>query len=374
MFRVALRCLVHERGKLIAALAGVAFATSLVLAQTGMYVGFRSMSTSVIERVGGDLWVMARGTELLDFGDTLSAGTRAAVVAHPCVADARGVVFAWTTVRKPSGGIDNVQMIGFEPGSPRALPWSLAEGLPSDLHAPMRVAIDVSNLERLQIPRPAIGQELRIGDQTAYVGALTTGIRSFTVVPYVFAEARTAQRLVGLAPDRFTFWSLDLRDPACKADVIAAIERNPDLEVHSFAKFKGMTADYWVLGSGAGATLAFAALLGLLVGVVVVGQTLFALTESRLRELATLKAMGASNLELLSFVASQAAVLAVVGGAIGWALAVGMQQGVSLAGMTMALDGGVVGLGLGAIVVMCMAASVTSVRRVLEVSAAEVFK
>jgi putative ABC transport system permease protein len=374
MFYVALRCLVHERGKLLAALAGVAFAASLVLAQTGMYVGFRSMSTSVIERVGGDLWVMARGTQLLDFADNLSAGTRAAVASHPCVADARGVVFNWTTVRKPSGGIDNVQLIGFEPRSPRALPWSLDQGLPSDLHAPMRIAVDASDLARLEIREPAIGEEIQLGDHSAYVGAVTSGIKSFTVVPYLFAEARNAQRLVGLGAERYTYWSIDLKDAGCKADVIHAIERNPDLEAHTVDEFKKMTADYWVIRSGAGATLAFSAMLGLLVGVVVVGQTLFSLTEGRLRELATLKAMGATNAELLSFVAWQAAVLAVVGGLAGWAFALGMQKGVAAMGITMSLGASVLAVGMGAVALMCAAASAASVRKVLTVSAAEVFK
>ena len=53
--------------------------------------------------------------------------------------------------------------------------------------------------------------------------------------------------------------------------------------------------------------LAFSALLGLAVGAIVVGQTLFSLTEGRLRELATLKAMGASDREVLAFIGWQAA-------------------------------------------------------------------
>jgi hypothetical protein len=56
MLRIALRSLVHEKGKFVAALWGVSFAAGLALAQTGLYVGFRAMATSVISRVGGDLW------------------------------------------------------------------------------------------------------------------------------------------------------------------------------------------------------------------------------------------------------------------------------------------------------------------------------
>jgi putative ABC transport system permease protein len=374
MVRVALRSLFHERGKFFAALSGVAFAASLVLAQSGLFVGFQQMATNVIARVGGDLWVMARGTHLVDFGDTLSASSRAFVASHPCVERARGVVFAWATLRKPSGGIDNVQLIGFPQDSQATLPWAMARGLPSDLHAPMRIAMDAADLSRLEVPENALGEEVQLNNQTVYVGAVTRGIRSFTVVPYLFAEARNAQRIMGMAENQYTFWALDLRNPNCAPDVVAAVERNRDLQVHTVGEFRKMTADYWIIGSGAGATLAFSAFLGLLVGIVVVAQTLYSMTESRLRELATLKTMGGSGGELIGFVAWQAAFLAVVGGLLGWVFALGMQRGVALIGLTMVLSPGVVALGLGSIAGMCALASLVSVRKVLRVEAAAVFR
>jgi putative ABC transport system permease protein len=374
MLRPALRSLVHERGKLVAAVAGVAFAASLALAQTGLYVGFRAMATAIIGRVGGDLWVMARGTQLLDFADTLAPAARSAATAHPCVDSARGVVFSWATVRKPSGGVDNVQILGFERPGARVLPWSLDRGLPSDLHAPMRVALDQADLPTLEVPADAIGAPLEINDHTAYVGAVTKGIKSFTVVPYLFAEAKSAQRITGMGADEYTYWALDLRDPRCAADVARSIERNPDLQVRTAGEFREMTADYWILRSGAGGTLGFSALLSLVVGAVVVGQTLFALTEARLRELATFKAMGATNAELLTYVAWQATALAVAGGSIGTVLAVMMSAGVRSAGVVMSLSPAVFAIGYSCIAVMCAVASIASVRKVLSVSAAEVFK
>jgi putative ABC transport system permease protein len=374
MLRIALRSLVHEKGKFLAALWGVSFAAGLALAQTGLYVGFKAMATSVISRVGGDLWVMARGTQLLDFADNVSAGARAAVAAHPCVADARGVVFSWATIRKPSGGLDNVQLIGFEPRGEHAVPWSLAHALPSDLHAPMRVAVDTGDLARLEIPPSAIGSEIELNDRSAYVGAVTTGIKSFTVVPYLFAEARNAQRILGMHDNQFTYWALDLRDQGCAADVKRTIEARPDLEVHTMDEFREMTSDYWIVRSGAGMTLAFSAFLGLLVGAVVVGQTLFAMTEGRARELATLKAMGASNGELLSFVAWQALVLDVLGGGFGVLLAMAMQRGVAIMGIVLLLTPGVIATGLACVTAMCALASLASVRKVLRLEPAAVFR
>ncbi len=374
MMRIALQSLFFERGKLLAALSGVAFAANLVLVQAGLFFGFQQASTAVISRVGGDLWVMARGTQLVDFADVLSPGVGDVVRAQPCVERARPVIFSWASIRKPSGGIDNVQLIAAEAADGRALPWSLDQGLPSDLRAPMRVAVDGADLERLELPGDARGAPLELQDRTVHVGVVTHGIRSFTVVPYLFAEPREARRILGLAEGQATFWAVDLADPACAPAVIAGINRHPDLVVRPRAEFEQMTSHYWVIGSGAGATLAFAAMLGLIVGLVVVGQTLYSLTEGRTRELATLKAMGASGGELAAFVMWQAGFLAAVGGAVGLIWAAGLKMAILGLGLTVVLDGTVVGGGLGAIVGMCAVASLASVRKVIKLDAGRVFK
>jgi putative ABC transport system permease protein len=374
MIRIALQSLLFERGKLFAAVSGVAFAANLVLVQAGLFFGFQKASTAVISRVGGELWVMARGTALVDFADPLSPGVGDIVRAHPCVARARPVIFSWASIRKPSGGIDNVQLIAAEPRPGHALPWSLAEGVPSDLRAPLRIGVDAADLKRLELPARPVGAPVELQDRTAYVGVVTEGIRSFTVVPYLFADPHEARRILGLADGQATFWAIDLARPSCAKAVRADLERHADLAVRDRGEFEGMTSHYWVIGSGAGATLAFAALLGLIVGLVVVGQTLYSLTESRSRELATLKAMGASGRELAAFVLWQAGFLSIVGSAIGLVCAFGLQLAVLQLGLTVVLDATVIGAGVGAIIGMCALASLASVRSIYRLEAAKVFK
>ena len=138
--------------------------------------------------------------------------------------------------------------------------------------------------------------------------------------------------------------------------------------------FREMTETYWVAGSGAGAALGFSALLGLVVGVVIVGQTLYAVTKEHMRELATLKAIGASPAEIVSFVAWQAAFLALVGGGLGLGMAFGVRNLAVDAGLTIVLSGPVLGVGCGAVLMMCAVASLWSVRAVLALEAAEVFR
>jgi putative ABC transport system permease protein len=374
MHRIALRSLAHDRGKLLASLAGVAFASTLLLAQVGLYVGFLQTSSALIANARGDLWVMARGTEVLDNGETLSAGSKAVIAAHPCVQRVRGIIMGFAVIRKAGGALDTVQVIGFEPGVGPVFPWSLVRGLPSDLHGPLRVAVDGYDMRKLQIWGDPLGAALEVNGQTVHVAAITEGIRSFTLLPYMFAEIDTARRLVNMAEGQAQYWVVDLKDRGCLADVVEAVGKRKDLQARTTDEFRRKTEEYWVADSGAGTALGFSALLGLIVGVVVVGQTLYAITEEHIRELGTLKAIGATNVELVAFVGWQAAFLWLAGGGIGALFAWAVKELVWDFGLVLVLSPGVLVFGIGAIAAMCVLASLWSVRKVLKLEAAEVFK
>ena len=72
MRRIAIRSLLFDRGKLIAALLGVALATTLAFVQIGLYRGFQVSSSAVIDHFGGDLWVIPTGLEVLDVAPVLA--------------------------------------------------------------------------------------------------------------------------------------------------------------------------------------------------------------------------------------------------------------------------------------------------------------
>ncbi|MCC6213793.1 MAG: FtsX-like permease family protein [Polyangiaceae bacterium] len=374
MRRIALLSLAHDRGKLVASLAGVAFAATLVVGQIGLYVGFLESSSAVVRHAGGDVWVMARGTAVVDNGERLSAGSRAIVASHPCVARVRALVMAFLPLRKPDGSLEAVQVVGYEPVADPVLPWSLARGLPQDLHGPGRVAIDGLDVRKLQIGAEPLGAVLTVGTEEVYVAAVTRGIRAFTLAPYVFAEIDTARRLARMGGDQAYFWLADLARPECRDDVIAAVKRHGDLDAHAREEFRRMTENYWVAGSGAGTALGFSALLGLVVGAVIVGQTLYAVTKEHLRELATLKAIGATPGEVVSFVTWQAAVLACVGGGLGFLFAYLLATGTAGVGLVIVLSPTVLLIGAGAVLTMCTVAAIWSIRAVLTLEAAEVFR
>jgi putative ABC transport system permease protein len=373
MWLTALRSLLHDRSKFVIALVGVAFAATLSFVQAGIQAGFLESSSAVITHVGGDLWVMAQGTDVLENGDPLAAGTRSIAASDPCVRRVRGVILTFAQTRNPRGGLLAVQVVGFEP-SEHHVPWNLSAGLPSDLHGPLRVAVDEYDLEKLHVAGDPLGASLEIGGHIVEIAAVTFGIRSFILAPNVFAEIDTARRLTGVPTDRAHYWVLDLLDPTCAPSVASRIGRHPDLEARTTAEFREMTERYWVTGSGAGAALTFTSMLGLLVGIVIVGQTLFSVAKDHERELATLKAIGASSLELSAFVAWQAAFLCALGSAAGIATAFGIRHFIADLGLRVLLTPDVLAGGVVAMILLCALASVATIRRVVRLEAVEVFR
>jgi putative ABC transport system permease protein len=98
------------------------------------------------------------------------------------------------------------------------------------------------------------------------------------------------------------------------ADVQQNLKRRlPEVDVLTREEFARKSRTYWIVKTGAGGAILTAALLGFLIGLVVVSQTIYANTMENIEEYATLKALGASP----GFVARIVLVQALICGAVG---------------------------------------------------------
>lgn len=374
MRRIALHSLLFDRGKLAAALLGVALATTLAFVQIGLYRGFEVSSSTVIEHHGGDLWAIPAGLEVLDNAETMSVAVRNLLSSHPCVRDVRALVYGFAFIRKPNGTRDNALIVGAEVRPERAVPWALAQGGPDELAQPLRVSVDRTDLKKLQLSDAPIGESFEVNNQRVTVAATTQGIRSFTLMPYLFTSITNARRLMGVVEGHAHFFAVNLHHAGCAADLRAWMAQQHDVVLMTRADWMKKTEAYWVGGSGAGMVLAFTAILGLIVGAVIVGQTLYSMTKEHLPELATLKALGATPWELAGFVLWQVSLLAVAGGGIGLAIAYVLRGVMAQNGLNVVLQVGTLSLGVIATVAMCAVASIASLRTVFRVEAATVLR
>jgi putative ABC transport system permease protein len=152
------------------------------------------------------------------------------------------------------------------------------------------------------------------------------------------------------------------------------LRRVKDVEVFTTSEFSHMTRFYWMFTTGAGVAVLIAAGLGLVVGFVVVAQTIYATTMDHIREFGTLKAMGAPNSYVYKVIMQQAAISAVIGYVLGMIVSVivvrASQEGGAAILMPMPMAVGMFFLTLA----MCIAAALVSINQVTRIDPAMVFK
>jgi putative ABC transport system permease protein len=241
------------------------------------------------------------------------------------------------------------------------------------LAEPDAVIVDELYLGKLGIT--GIGDTVELGGHRARVVGLTRGIRTFTTAPPVFTAFKRAQDHAGVAEDQ-TMFLLARVEAGAEPEVVAERlrARLTDVEVRTTDAWRRGQEAYWMFGTGAGITVLIAAGLGLLVGVVVVAQTIYAATVDHIREYGTLKAMGATNAYLYRVILQQAALSAVAGYGIGIAIAMAASRA-SLAGTTAIILEAPLACALFVLtLVMCLGASIVSINKVTRIDPAMVFK
>jgi putative ABC transport system permease protein len=116
-----------------------------------------------------------------------------------------------------------------------------------------------------------------------------------------------------------------------------------------------------------------AASLGLVVGIVIVGQTLYASTVDRLPEYATLRAMGAPNRYLYSVILKQATISAVLGFGAGIAVTLFMVAASSRGNIAIFMPWWLAFVLAFTTALMCAFGAVFSIRRITRIDPTSVF-
>lgn len=370
--KLAYRNLFHDRLSLLVTLVGIVFSVVLVAIQCGLYLGSERTIATVIDRVDADLWVVPIGTKSFDDPSLLIGREKHAVLSTPGVAKAEEIVVGFSAWRKPQGGKKAFILVGLDYKNGGLEPWNIDEGTVADLDVPNSVAIDRSYFVDLGIEK--IGDYAEINGQKVRVSAVTKGIRSFTTLPYAFTTIDRARQFVGASSEQATYQLVTLaRDADLETVRQSLIDRLPDTEVLTKAEFRARSLNYWLFKTGAGMALISGAALGIIVGVVVVAQTLYASTKDHLNEFATLRALGASAGYIHAVILIQAILSALIGYLIGIGLALAVvtaAKGSTLnVVMTPRLAMWLFALTIG----MCIVAAISAIFKVTRIDPAGVF-
>jgi putative ABC transport system permease protein len=375
MALLARRNLFHDRVRFVVTLTGIVFALVLIIVQFGLFLGFTTTTSNNIDHSNADLWVVFHGVGYFDTGRMFSERKLYPVLATPGVQRAEKYIQNFAYWKKPDGGVENVQVIGFHSGSGLGEPWNVVEGSPLDVKQEDGVIIDELYKEKLGVSK--IGDRVEIGDHRARVVGFTRGIRSFTTSPFVYTSFKNALNYTRpeAREDQLTYILIRVAPGFTPAQVQKNILKQVnDVEVYTREEFSQRTRFYWMFTTGAGLAVLTAALMGLVVGIAVVAQTIYAATMDHIREYGTLKAIGATNRYLYRVLIEQA----VWSGALGYGFAFvvahfivqGSEKGGALILMPLSMKVAMLFLAIA----MCITAALVSINKVTKLDPAMVFK
>ncbi len=374
MVSIARKNLFHDRIRFLVALAGIQFAVVLITVQIGVFLRFLSNASVLIDNTESDIWITARGLENFDFGRPFNEKKLYQARGVPGVMWADRYLLAWGTWKTPGGSQENVQMIGFNPETLVGAPWDIREGDPRDVKYFNSVFYDEAETNRLgDVP---VGGETEINNRRVRVVGITRGAKSFIQSAYIFTSYKNALNLSTFISKGNTTYVLVKVAPGYSVEGVKhrLAEELHDVDVYTSREFSNKTRRYWLVNTGAGVALLVTALMGLVIGSIIVGNTIYASTSEHLKEFGTLKAIGASNWDLYKIIIEQAVINSLIGYATGMCVSYFVIQAMKKGKLEVLLPWPVLVGVYFVTLAMCLGSSILSIYKVTKIDPALVFK
>ncbi|ARV59715.1 ABC transporter permease [Nostocales cyanobacterium HT-58-2] len=394
MASIARKNLLEDIPRFLVAQAGIMFAVSLVTIQTGLQYGFARSSSQLIDQSRADIWVSSKNMQHLGLTIPIpyERVTQARKVAG--VDKAEAVIIdggLWHELEKDE--ITSVTIVGADPEGLLFERSTIVEGNFDDLKKSFTFIIDKTNLDSLRLKN--LGAVGDINNIPAKLIGFTTGTQSIIFGTLLFTSLETANTYrnygtqttaspnnVGssakkpISTDQINFVLIRAKPGQNIAKLKRDLEQAlPETRAYTREEISKITQLYWQERSGIGFILGLGAVVGVVVGAVVVSQILYASVTDHIKEFGTLKAMGASDWFIYNVIIEQAIWMAILGYLPGIALCLGVAAWTSTTqGIVILITpmSGIIVFGI--TVLMCVSSAVFAIQKVTRVDPAIVFK
>ena len=373
MVSLARRNLLHDRLRFVITVAGVAFAVTLVLVQVGLFMGLLDKSTVTIRNAGADLWITSHNTPNVDFARTFPETAVLRARSVPGVERADNLIVSFMNIQLPNGALEGALVYALEDFRAWRLPWNVPEGVPEDLRRGYSLLMDRS--AALRYGAFAVGEQREILGRRFRIVGTTQEAASFTTTPIVFMDYRNAQELQQTLRGNTTYVLVKLAPGADARAVQAELRRRlPYNDVLTRDEWALSSRNYWVRSTGLGMSMGVTVFLGVLVGIVIVAQTLYTSAVEHIKEFGTVKAIGGSNLDIYRILGEQALVAAFLGFALGALFSYLARPLMAAIHLNVLLTPGFSAVVFAGTVLMCLGSALFSFRRVASIDPALVFR
>ncbi len=380
---IALKMLVGDRAKYIGIVMGVVFSTMLMTFQMSVFVGIMSRTFSFITDLSQpDIWVMDPKVQFIDdvkpLQDTILYRVRGIEGVEWAVPLYKGMMRA----RLEDGTFQNCNVIGLDEGTLIGGPPEMVSGTLADLRRAEGVIVDeIGASGKLARRKPdgsveplAVGDTLELNDHRAVVVGICRVTRTFQSQPVVYT---TYSRATTFAPRERKLLSFVLAEAKAGVGVpelCDRIRRSTGLAAYPRDGFKWMTVVYFMKMTGIPINIGIGMVMSFFIGTAIAGLMFHTFTLENLRYFGVLKAMGAANGLLLRMITLQAAVVGTVGYGLGIGAASLLGYAIRNTEAAFLLKWQSLVISAGSVILICLLSAVISIRQVMRLEPAIVFK
>jgi putative ABC transport system permease protein len=346
--------------------------------QTSIFAGIlRRTGSQILDVTDAEIWIMDPKTEYFEQTKPLKDSdlTRGRGVAG--VEYAVRIFKGTPVARTHEGKFAACILLGLDDATLAGAPRKMLLGSWERLREPESVVIDEAGYVLLFPGEPLrLERELEMNDHKVRIVGISNASAPFLSYPVAHTRYTQALSSVGRERTQLSFIGVRARPGTDARELCARIERQTGLRARTTDEFRWDCISYYLANTGIPINFGITITIALIVGTVVAGQTFYLFTIDNLKQFGALKAIGVTHARLVGMILLQAASVGSLGFALGTGLAAGFFELTlrKLATRGLVLMWENVVLTAGCIFFVVIVSSVLSVRRVLVLEPASVFR
>jgi putative ABC transport system permease protein len=375
---VALRMLTGDRAKYFGLVFAIAFCTFLLENQTSIFANIMKRTASqILDVTDAEVWVMDPQTEYWEQTKALKDTDLTIVRGVPGVQWAVRLFKGNPVARTRKGKFAAAFLVGIDDATLAGAPRKILLGSWERLREPDSIVIDQAGYILLFPDEPLeLGRTLEMNDHRVTIVGISDVPAPFASLPVMHTRYSEAINFLGRERTQLSFIIARPGVGVTPEELTARIHERTNLRARTTQEFMWDCVRYYLKNTGIPVNFGITIAVAIIVGAVVAGQTFYLFTVDNLKQFGALKAIGITNLRLVGMILVQAFTAGTLGFSIGTGMAATFfeifvhklaTRGIVLMWQCVALTGA-------CIFVVVIVASLLSIRRVLVLEPAAVFR
>ena len=375
---IALKMLTGDRAKYLGLIFAIAFCTFLLENQTSIFAGILNRTGSqILDVTDADVWVMDAKTEYFEQTKALKDTDLTRVRGVEGVEWAVNLFKANPVARTRAGKFAACILLGLDDATLTGAPRKMLMGSWQRLREPDSIVIDKAGYILLFPDEPLeLGRELQMNDHKVTIVGISDASAPFLSYPVIHARYSEAVNFVGRERTQLSYVLVRPERGVTAEEICRRIDAQTGLRARTTDEFRWDCIRYYLKNTGIPVNFGITITIALIVGTVVAGQTFYLFTIENLKQFGALKAIGVTNWRLIGMVLLQAFTVGVMGFGVGTGMAAAFfemtlrkiaTRGIVLMWQNVVLTGC-------CILLVVIIASLLSIRRVVVLEAASVFR